>query len=370
VLGTGPFTYQWRFNNANLLNATNATYTVSNAQMTNAGKYMVKVTNSGGAVDSPEITLSVFVAPVQLTGQWDFNDASLKATLGNDLEYYREDVQTSTQFGSTASLGIPNIGDKEAQVMVVPELVPMFGYIMRHGALANGGGEYVNQYTLIMDVLYPASADGRWRVFLQTAADNGNDGDFFINPAGGIGISGNYQGTILPDTWYRIALAVDLSGPGPAPIVAKFINGVKVGEQVLDAGTDGRWSLYPATDPSTPYALLFADNDGDNAMTYVNSVQFWSGRLSDAAIAALGAPTAGGLPLPVTENPKLQAQLSGSQIVLSWPLSAAGFILDGTTTLVNPSWNPVTDGVRATNGSTITVTVPIEGLSRYFKLKQ
>ena len=32
---------------------------------------------------------------------------------------------------------------------------PMDGYIMRHGLGGTGGGTNVNQYTLIMDMLYP-----------------------------------------------------------------------------------------------------------------------------------------------------------------------------------------------------------------------
>ena len=284
VEGTGPFTYQWQFNSKDIAGETNSSLTIGNVKTASAGSYQVKVTNVGGTVTSPVLTLAPYVPATSLTGQWDFDLGSLKATVGNDLEYKAEDVASATQFGTTTSFGIANINGKEAKVMAVPGLNPLNGYIMKHGAAANGGGTNVNQYTLIFDILYPAESDGKYRALLQIDPNNTSDSDFFVNGGGGLGISAVYPGKILPDTWNRIALAVDLT----VPVVAKFINGEKVGEQTLSAGKDGRWSLFPSTDANTPYALLFADEDGEDALAYVNSIQFWSGRLSDATLVALG----------------------------------------------------------------------------------
>ena len=44
--GSAPLSYQWRFNSTSLSGATASTYTVTNAQPTNAGSYSVVVTNS------------------------------------------------------------------------------------------------------------------------------------------------------------------------------------------------------------------------------------------------------------------------------------------------------------------------------------
>jgi hypothetical protein len=62
--GTTP-AYQWRFNTTNnLLNATNASLTVTNAQSTNAGNYTVVITNAINAVtSSPAAVLTVNVPP-------------------------------------------------------------------------------------------------------------------------------------------------------------------------------------------------------------------------------------------------------------------------------------------------------------------
>ena len=53
---------------------------------------------------------------------------------------------------------------------------------MRHGAKPNGGGHFVNQYTLLMDVMFPAASSGQWRALFQTDPFNhdGNDAEFYV----------------------------------------------------------------------------------------------------------------------------------------------------------------------------------------------
>jgi hypothetical protein len=63
VSGTPPFSYQWRFNGTNLLNATNAAYAIQAVAATNTGKYSVVVTNSAGSATSSNALLTVIVPP-------------------------------------------------------------------------------------------------------------------------------------------------------------------------------------------------------------------------------------------------------------------------------------------------------------------
>ena len=194
------------------------------------------------------------------------------------------------------------------------------GYKMYHGAAPNGGGTNVNQYTLIYDVYYPAGSDDTWRSLLQTDVSNTSDGDLFVNPSDGIGISGIYDGSVSAGAWHRLAFAMDLTGTetgtATTPVIAKFIDGVKVGNQTagLDFGKDGRWSLGP-------YALLFADNDGDVAEAYVSSVQFSNGRRPDAFIEALGGPSAFKIPGAI------KAGVTNGAVTIMWtggvPLQSA-----------------------------------------------
>ena len=173
----------------------------------------------------------------------------------------------------------------------------------------------VNQYTLIYDIYYPASSDFTYRSLWQTDVSNNSDGDLFINPGNGVGITSIYDGTVSAGEWHRIAVAFDLTGPGQAPVLTKFIDGVKVGNQTSGlSGKDGRFAVGP-------YALLFADNDGDVAETYVSSVQFSTGRRPDAFLQALGGPSA--LKIPGA----IRADVISGNVVIRWsggvPLQSA-----------------------------------------------
>ena len=59
VMGTAPLAYQWRFNDLDLDGATNSVLKLNAVQFTNAGVYMVRVTNSLGATLSSNATLTV-----------------------------------------------------------------------------------------------------------------------------------------------------------------------------------------------------------------------------------------------------------------------------------------------------------------------
>ena len=126
---------------------------------------------------------------------------------------------------------------------------------------------------------------------------------------------------------------MDLVGPGPRPIVAEFINGVKVGQPVLAEGLDGRWSL--SGNPATAWALLFADNDTDVQHGFVSSIQLRAGRLSDAAIMAMGGPQSTKIPGAIC------ARTSGSNIMINW----SGSMLESATEAAGP-WTRV---VNASN---------------------
>ncbi len=70
--GGTPLRYQWRFNGVNISGATNVSYTLVNAQFTNAGNYSVVVTNYLGSTNSANAVLTMKSPPkitVQPLGQ-------------------------------------------------------------------------------------------------------------------------------------------------------------------------------------------------------------------------------------------------------------------------------------------------------------
>ena len=83
--GPLPLKYQWRLNGTNVINATNATINLANAQTTNSGFYTLVVTNASGSVTSRPVSLLVY--PPQVTmfadnfdvntaGNWIYNTSS------------------------------------------------------------------------------------------------------------------------------------------------------------------------------------------------------------------------------------------------------------------------------------------------------
>ncbi|MBN2828910.1 MAG: hypothetical protein JXR56_01165, partial [Candidatus Cloacimonetes bacterium] len=186
-------------------------------------------------------------------GQWTFDNPTnlLEATYGNDLVL--EGTHTVTA-GTDAGDGAVNIG------------VGSF-YRCTHDIAANGGGTWVNQYSIVIDFKVP-SID-QWYCFHQTNPDNSNDGDSFINPTGhiGVGVTGYSAYQLIPNEWYRLVIAVDLGNS-----YKYYLDGALLqdgGNQSLD----GRFALYPSN--STNELLFFADNDAEDNPIDVSAVSLY-----------------------------------------------------------------------------------------------
>jgi Domain of unknown function (DUF5060)/Calx-beta domain/Immunoglobulin domain/Protein of unknown function (DUF4038) len=63
--GASPLNYQWQENGTNILGATNASYTISGAQITDAGTYTVVISNAAGILTTTGA--SVTVSPFHIT---------------------------------------------------------------------------------------------------------------------------------------------------------------------------------------------------------------------------------------------------------------------------------------------------------------
>lgn len=289
-----------------------------------------------------------------IAGQWDFNEGDLAPTVGGPITYADgADGATAagTTFGTTTELGIPGIGGEDAAVMNFPAASgPMGFYAPVGGANGGEGATKKNQYTMIFDILWPADSSNKWRSFAQIdALDNSNDGEFFVNTSNGIGISGNYTGTILADTWHRVIFSVDQSAG--ANTISKYIDGAAVGVQGA-GGFDGRWALQSIVN------LLSDDTPSEAQIGYVNSIQIRNEAISAIEALALGGPTAAGIPAdneidisalpPVIVTEPVGALLSPTgEIMLS--VGAVG---------ANLSYQWFKDGTAIAGATDSTYTVP------------
>ena len=74
VSGSPPLAYQWRFNGENISGATNSSFTIVSAALSNSGPYSVLVTNNGGSALSSNAQLAVLL--LAALGENSFGQAS------------------------------------------------------------------------------------------------------------------------------------------------------------------------------------------------------------------------------------------------------------------------------------------------------
>ncbi|MDR0698195.1 MAG: Ig-like domain-containing protein [Tannerella sp.] len=143
-----------------------------------------------------------------------------------------------------------------------------------HGIVANGGGNNVNEYTMVIDFRIPAT--GQWYSFFQTNINNNDDAECFINTGGSIGVGATgYSGaTVSANVWHRL-------------IVTKLGTSYNIyldGNNIVNASLsiDDRFSLSPNG------VILLGDNDGDDADIDASGIAIWNRQLSAEEIYALG----------------------------------------------------------------------------------
>jgi hypothetical protein len=182
-------------------------------------------------------------------------------------------------------------------------------YKIYHGLLSNGGGSYVNEYTLQFD--FKISAIGDWHSFFQTATNNGNDGDFFIDQSGNIGVAavGYSNYSVTPDQWYRLVISVKNGDHFTCYLDGKpFLSGTT-------QSIDGRFSLE---DP----LLIFADENGEDGEIYCSELALWDQSLNTSQAAELGGYGHDVEPVVMTRIPYLQGEGTHAMTVCwhdTWP---------------------------------------------------
>lgn len=246
----------------------------------------------------PALFLAVAASAAQY--EWTFNDATLATIFGNGSMTYRDAATPGlTTFGTTDGTTVPHIGGQPAQYMRVPALAPANGYLLTLDDTApNGGGSYVNQYSIVLDLYSPGAPN--WQALFNTEPANSNDADFYVGADGSLGIGAlgySPAGTIAQDTWYRIGFTADLG----AGTVSYYVNGTPAYTRTGGSLIDGRFALYSNADAGAD-VLLFNEGDASGNYTHeliVNSVYFTDRTLTAADMLALGGPNAIGIaPVP------------------------------------------------------------------------
>jgi glycerophosphoryl diester phosphodiesterase len=295
--------------------------------------------------------------------EWTFDRANLAPALGNGVLAYADGAVTEalTSFGTTDGAAVPHIGGEPATYLHAPGLTGAAnGYLASFlDSGPNGGGDYINQFTVLFDLLVPG--DLAWTALFNTNPENGNDADFYVDASGRVGIGAlaySPPGTIQPNVWYRVAFAADLG----AGAVSFYVDGAPVAQRTGGSLRDGRFSLYSRAD-ALPSLLLF--NEGDRTGTYthelyLNSFAFTDRFMEAEEIQALGGPSASGI--FVNELPPVKLTRSGPNVTLNWTASPT-VKLQKASSLSPPEWRDVPNTLGADS-----YTEPAQGRAAYFRL--
>lgn len=307
------------------------------------------------------ICFSATVARSELVGNWDFGTGSLaavEAIPGVALQYLPDtpiyELAGGTpdppplEFASPQTFGITPLGGATTPVMRMPDMRGRgvaTGLLASFPPLANGtvpGGFpaiNLNRYTLVMDVLIPAASFAAAPNYQAIFQPRGNiDAALFVRkPTQQLGVAVAYGGLVQPDTWHRMAVVMALDNATNEPRYETYLDGTRIGEIIwddividnpreetlkyVDLIPDGAWSIAALSDTSsllpTDRSGFFAlnDNTGELGVYYVANMQFRSEALSSLAVAALGGPAAGPIPVPEPSGLALLGAAAGAAAV-------------------------------------------------------
>lgn len=213
--------------------------------------------------------------PAGVTGLWRFQNSEekLKATVGVDL--VSSHLDNSAWFSGPWTVIDPGLSDggvvqeRSWDYLTVNPSFPAEG---------NGGGSYINEYTVAIDYVQTSGPTAYNSLFQTADTGNGNDGDLFTDGAGHIGIGDIGYSTLTYDAskWHRIMWSVDNGS-----FFRVYVDGVLF----LDGAgqsVDGRFSLYP------DHFHLFADDSWEDQWGLVGTVATWNRALSSAEVAGMG----------------------------------------------------------------------------------
>lgn len=355
VGGSLPFSYQWQFNDTNLTDnghisgSQSSALSIANAQLSDIGNYQVIVANSSGSVTS---RISSFVV---------FDNNQPVHFNGNGLGWSAQQLGTYTTTAITNGLlTLTDGGHNEARGFFFnyPQSISQFKASFTYQAT---GGDSI--------------ADGA-----TFCIQNDPRGAAVVGGIGGslgVGVNGSTP-AISPSAQLQLHIyALSTGGIG----YAFGNNGI--------IGTDVPTGNLVIT--NAPIDITVAYAGGQLALTFSNEVSavtygtnFSVGDLtqqlgsSSAYVGFTGSSGGVGAIQTVTNftfvstqsviSPTLSVQLSGTNVVVSWPATASGFTLQETANL-RTGWVTVTNAPVLNNNQN-QVTLPVGSGDMFYRLIQ
>jgi hypothetical protein len=338
VVGAQPFTYQWQKDNTNLVNnsrvsgAQTATLSISNAQSADLGSLQLFVTNASGNAASS-------LAPVLLETRPNFN------TDGSGWTLNANNGPLSI-VGNVLTLTDGNGNEGRSA---------FFNYPMYIGGFS---ASFVYQ-----DVNgLPNNADGATFCVQNSAAGASALG----SSGGGLGYGGITNSVAVELNLFNgngMGMAIRTNGITGSPYIStlplRLTNGNPISVSITYSGGILNVSLAD-TNAGTSFSTNVAVNIPlvcGSSTAYIGVTGATGGSASTQTVTGLTF-----VPLPT-----LAAQSGVNTVVLSWPTSVGGFVLQSTPTLSPPNWQ--TDPATITvSGGQFQATVPSGPGAKFYRL--
>ncbi|HOX57327.1 MAG TPA: immunoglobulin domain-containing protein [Verrucomicrobiota bacterium] len=193
--GAAPLSYQWRHDGSIIGGATQSSYTLTSAQVSDAGAYSVVVTNDVGSATSGDATLTVVEGMFTLTVNADAGGSVSKSP--NQASYVAGTVVTVT---ATPGVG-HDFGGWSGDITSADN--PLFVTVLSNLAVA---ANFVPSPTdIVLDNTNAAvTFSGSWAIGTTAAGRYGPDYGFSSTIASGSASTATYRPTITVPGYYSI----------------------------------------------------------------------------------------------------------------------------------------------------------------------
>jgi hypothetical protein len=345
--GTQPLSYQWSFNTTNIIGATNATLTLANVQLTNAGNYSVTITNLYGSTNSATVVLTVnpqpscTASPSGLVAWWPGEGNAYDVIGGNNGSLVGDLGYTNGEVGQAFAFN-----DTNAAVMIPAS-----------SSLDVGSGSgltleaWINPKDVTVDhPLFEWNNSSSWGVHFHIAPGQ----PFNVSPGSGelyanlVDIYGNNHqlssssGVVSPNVFQHVALTYDKAS-GVATI---YCNGQIVSQQNLGSFT-----------PLTSYNLYLGHrpipNDTVNFAGLMDEPAVYNRALSSNEIVAIFNAGSSGKCPPTPTPPTIVTQPASQTNIVG--TTASFSVTAGGTQPLSYQWSCNATNLAGATNATLTL---------------
>ena len=268
--GSSPLSYRWSFGGTNIAGATNASLTLTNVQLNQAGNYAATITNLYGSILSSNAVLTV-IPPGSCTpppsglvswwpGEGNANDivGTNNGTLQGPVGFAAGEVgqafvldgsSTSIRVPASSSLNVGLGGGLTTEVWINP-LNFSFQSICEWNL--NNGDPYGSAQIGAHLELNEFNADGSlWGNIIDTSGN-----DHIVNTAGGV---------IMTNSWQHVAMTYDKA----SGMAVLYCNGAVVATASLGTFTpQTSFDLFMGSRPSGFFSGLYFNGKMDEPSVY------------------------------------------------------------------------------------------------------